>query len=281
MPRHRQLSGILLVALSAVVFSTAGLFVKSVSAGAWEVIFWRGVFAILFSLGYIALRQGFRREFFAMRRAGWAIAVLGAIGTGAFVPAFKLTTIANVTLIYAASPVAAALLAWFFLGERVNRATFISVLMALFGVAVIVAGSLDGVHLSGDLLALLMTMAMAGIMVIYRAVPGTPSAGPAVLSSALLLIPAMVFGAPFSVSGYDIAVLAIFGGAFAIASVTLAEGARRIPAPQTALISILETPLAPLLAWLVLSEVPATATLVGGAIVFVAAARAQLADSLS
>jgi len=40
--------------------------------------------------------------------------------------------------------------------------------------------------------------------------------------------------------------MAAFGLIFAIASVTLAEGMKRIPAGETALLSTLETPLAPL-----------------------------------
>ena len=38
-------TGIILLLISALVFSTAGLFTKGVAAGASEVIFWRGVFA--------------------------------------------------------------------------------------------------------------------------------------------------------------------------------------------------------------------------------------------
>ena len=63
--------------------------------------------------------------------------------------------------------------------------------------------------------------------------------------------------------------LAAFGALFALAAITLAEGAKRVPAGQTALLSALETPVAPVLAFLVLAEVPSQATLVGGAIVVV------------
>ncbi len=66
---------------------------------------------------------------------------------------------------------------------------------------------------------------------------------------------------------FEIAILAAFGLLFAIASVTLAEGAKRVPSGQTALISALETPLAPLLAFLVFFEIPSTPTVIGGAAV--------------
>jgi drug/metabolite transporter (DMT)-like permease len=56
----------------------------------------------------------------------------------------------------------------------------------------------------------------------------------------------------------------------AIASVTLAEGAKRVPSGQTALIGALETPLAPILAFMILTEVPSTPTFIGGIVVFAA-----------
>ncbi len=274
--RHPNFYGVGLVMVSALVFSSAGLFVKSVTAGSWEVIFWRGIFAIGFSLVFVILRHSFRRELLAMGKPGLAVALVGALGTGAFVPAFKLTTVANVSLIYAAAPIIAALLARFFVGEKISRQTMAAIGLAFVGVAIIFSGSLGQVHLSGDLLALFMTLMMASMIVIYRAFPDTPVAGPSILSSVLLLAPAFALGKPFDVAGGEIAILAVFGGLFAIASITLGEGARRIPASQTALLSALETPLAPLLAWLFLAENPAFATYIGGALVLAAIIWAQL-----
>ncbi len=63
------------------------------------------------------------------------------------------------------------------------------------------------------------------------------------------------------------ALLAGFGLVFAFAFITLAEGAKRVPAAETALLGLLETPLAPVWAWLAFAEVPGTATLVGGAVI--------------
>jgi len=152
--------GIGLIAVSAITFSTAGLFTKGVQAGAWEVIFWRGFFAAAFTTVWTVRRGALRRNFLGMGTSGLAIGVVGASGTAAFIPAFKLTTIANVSLIYAVAPLIAALLAWFAIGERVSRRTMAGCVGALLGVAVIVSGSLGQISLYGDLLALWMTIAM-------------------------------------------------------------------------------------------------------------------------
>lgn len=103
----------------------------------------------------------------------------------------------------------------------------------------------------------LVISTIAVFMVIYRVFPETPGAGPAAMQSILLLPVSFYFGAPFAVDVFEIAILAAFGLLFAIASVTLAEGAKRVPASQTALLSALETPLAPILAFVILAELPA------------------------
>lgn len=265
--RSEYYRGVALVLVAAVTYSTAGLFTKGVEAGSWEVIFWRGVFAGAFTTVWTLQGGTFRRNFLGMGYSGWAVGVVGAMGTAAFIPAFKLTTIANVSLIYAVAPMVAALLGWLAIGEKVSSRTMAGCVAVLLGVAIIVSGSLGEISIKGDLLALWMTIAMASIMVIYRKYPDTPAAGPAVLQSVLLLPCAATLGSPLSVGFAEIAILAAFGLLFAIASVTLAEGAKRIPSGQTALLSALETPLAPVFAFILFTEIPGPATLLGGSLV--------------
>ncbi|MEO1191937.1 MAG: DMT family transporter [Pseudomonadota bacterium] len=262
--------GVLLLIASAVTFSTAGLFTKGVAAGAWAVIFWRGFFAAAFTLGWIVSQGTVKRNFSNLGLSGWAVVLIGALGTAAFIPAFKLTSIANVSLIYAVAPMIAAVLAWLAIGERITLRTLLGAICALLGVCIIVSGSLGQVSLLGDALALVMTVAMATIMVIYRKYPMTPGAGPSVLQSLLLLPPSFFLGAPFQTEPVEILVLAAFGLLFAIASVSLAEGSKRVPSGQTALLSALETPLAPVFAFIIFTEVPNAATITGGALVLLA-----------
>ncbi len=273
--------GVSLVVVSAVVFSSAGIFTKAVSAGSWEVIFWRGVFAVFFTTIWVISKKGFHREFVKMGKSGLAAAVVSACGTAAFITSFKITSVANVALIYAASPLIAALIAWVWIKEPLTRRVAIGCLGAIGGVAIVVNGSIGSVNLTGDFLALWMTFAMAFMMVIYRRYPDTPAAGPAALASILLVPFCMLFGDPFAISLYDLVVLAAFGLIFAVASVTLAEGARRIPASETALLSILETPIAPILAWIILSEVTPFATVVGGGLILVSVVWTQVAKKNS
>ena len=54
--------GVLLVAMSAAVFSTAGLFSKGIAADAWSIIFWRGVFAVAAAVVWLIVTGRMRDE---------------------------------------------------------------------------------------------------------------------------------------------------------------------------------------------------------------------------
>ena len=274
---HR--TGIVLMTLSAVVFSSAGLFTKGVEAPAWDVVFWRGLFAAIATTAFIAGRKRMRAEFLEMGGPGLAVAIIGASGMAAFLSAFKQTDIANVALIYAAVPLVAAMMAWLWVGERLGRWVMIGCGLSFAGVGLIVGGSIGGLNLRGDLLAAYMTLVMAGVMVIYRRYPDTPGAGPVVLSSIILLPISAFLGAPLETALHEIWILAAFGLVFALASVTLNEGAKRLPSGQAGLLSTMEAPLAPVLAWMILAEVPAWATVFGGCLILLGVLAGQRSGS--
>lgn len=103
MPHHRS-RGIALIVLSALAFSTAGVFVKVVAAGPLAIVFWRSLGAIAVIFLYTLAKGEMRTELKNIGGCGVAVAITGAVGTFAFVPAFKLTSIAHVSMIYAAPP---------------------------------------------------------------------------------------------------------------------------------------------------------------------------------
>ncbi|MEM7545671.1 MAG: DMT family transporter [Pseudomonadota bacterium] len=278
---NERRDGLIFVLISALVFSSAGLFTKGVEAAAADVVFWRGLAAAAFTFSWLALTGKLTAQIRALNGPAWLAATLMAAGTAAFIPALKLTSIAHVALIYAACPFIAAALAWLMMGERPSRVTMSASLAALAGVAIIMAGSDErsgsGTSLQGDVLALVMTTMMAAALAVYRRWPATPAALPAGISSLILVPFAAALGNPADVAIAELPVLIAFGLVFALASVTLSEGARRLPAAEVALISALETPIAPLLAWLFFASLPGPATWLGGAIIFAAVLWSQIA----
>lgn len=266
---NERAHGATLVLVSAALFASAGVFTKAISADSWAVVFWRGLFAAVFlALILYRLERG-SGHIWKFDRIAVVVAVISSLASAAFIAAFKNTSVANVTLIYASSPFVAALMAWLWIGERPGRSSLLAATFALIGVFITIGG-VTGILAVGDLLAVVMTVLMSLVVVIYRVFPTTPTLGPMILSSVLLLPPGLAFGDPFSVSRDDLVLLFAFGLVFAMASVSLLAGAKRLRSAETALLSISETPLAPVLAWFVLAEIPATQSLYGGAIIVVA-----------
>ena len=121
--RHRQ--GVLLVLASTVPFALAGVFTKIITADVWSVLLaWRGLIGGGRPMGW----------------RGWVLALTGAAASLAFLGAFRLTAVANVTLIYAMAPFAAALIDRLARGVPMRPAVMRSAALSAAGVGIIVAG---------------------------------------------------------------------------------------------------------------------------------------------
>jgi drug/metabolite transporter (DMT)-like permease len=82
---------------------------------------------------------------------------------------------------------------------------------------------------------------------------------------------ALPFCSTLRITGVQTGQLALFGvTSFGLGLILYSVGARHLPAARSALITALDTPLAPLWVWLAFGERPAVASAVGGAIVLAA-----------
>lgn len=264
--------GLILVTASAVAWSTAGLFTRLISIDTWSMLVWRGFFGGVGVLAVIIILQGKTgiADFKRLGWPGWAFAIISAFGMLCFIFSLRITTVAHVSIIYATVPLVAAGLAWAVMHERPASSAIIASLLALIGVGVMVGFGLEG-NLFGDLLAFGMTLVMAIMMVIsrkYQSIPIMPAACLSALLSGLVAIP---MSEGLSVDTTELGLLALFGlvnSAIGLSLFTL--GARMLPAIETALIGALDAPLAPIWVFLMFSEIPSWATLIGGIIVFTA-----------
>ena len=271
-PGHRI--GFALVTASAVAWSTAGLFTRLIHADSWTMLAWRGILGALgLALVLTAMpRQGSWRALRNLGWLGWLFVVQSSAGMIFFLTALRHTSVAHVAVIYATVPFLAAMLSWLAIRERPATGAVAASAVALVGVVVMVGFGRDG-GLSGDLLALGMTLTMAVAMVVARHFPAMPFLPAACMSALLSGVISLPFGAPFSVSAHDFVLLLLFGlTTFAIGLPLFTLGARLLPAVETALIGSLDAPLAPLWVWLAFAETPSASTLLGGSIVLAAVA---------
>lgn len=272
-----HLKGLIITFLGVVFILPDSLMVRLIETDGVTVAFWKALLvALVLGAGYL-LRDGVRpfRTVFALGPKVWVYsACTGAAGT-MFVLAVANTSIANVVFIIAAMPLMSALFSRVALGERITRRTALTMAVVPVGIGLIAYGSgeTEGASLKGDLIAL-------GIVVVFsigltiarslRPVSMVPAIPPGMLGAALVLLP---FAQPFSVPADDWIWVALHGGFFIVISTALlATGPRFLPSAEVALLLLVESVFAPLLAWAVIGEVPGKWALIGGAIVITALA---------
>jgi drug/metabolite transporter (DMT)-like permease len=247
------------------------LFVRLIDADALTVAFWRLLIAGGGTAVWLLLRRGLR-PFADVLRTGWPAWVY-MVGVGAsgllFVLAVSLTSVANVVFIIASLPVFAGLFSWLLLGEVIGPRLLRAMVAVAVGLAVIAYGSgeTENASLAGDLLALSVSALFALALTAARrakAVSMVPAVAMGYVLAALAVLP---FAAPLSVPAEHIPLVLAHGTFILFSSILLALGPRYITSAEVGLLVLLESVLAPLLAWAVVGENPGIYALIGGAIV--------------
>jgi drug/metabolite transporter (DMT)-like permease len=268
-------SGLVLVLIGTVAFSSAGLFVRLLAFDAASTLFWRGVFTALCIGLFVVWREGHNTwaAFRAIGRPGLVIAAFSAASMGCFIASLQYTTVANNSIIFGTGPFLTAGLAWLLIGERPSVATVLCSLIA-FGGGVIVLGSsfqLGAANLWGDVLAVLMTVTFALKTVLVRKHRDVPMVPSACVAAVLGSIGAAPFVEIWSPTLPQLGTLALFGFLQQGAGLILTTiGIGRMPAAHSALLMALDLPMSPLWVWLAFGETPAAGALVGGALVLAA-----------
>ena len=262
--------GVTLVALAGVLWSTGGLFVRALDLDLATMVAWRSLFAAL-ALAVVVFAFHRSRTFAALWRLGrpGLIAIpIALVSMTSFVVSVKLTTVANVMIVYATVPFIAAGIGFLWNGERPSRRMLMAAAVAFVGVAIMAGASASLDDLLGNAVALLMTVTFGTQLVMARRYPTlemAPVNGAGAALCALLFFP---FASAVIPDPQQLVILVAFGIATtAGAYVLFLVGGRYIPSGEAGLVGMLDVVLAPLWVWLLFNEQPGTAALIGGAIV--------------
>jgi drug/metabolite transporter (DMT)-like permease len=204
-----------------------------------------------------------------------------------FMLALSLTSTANTLVVMSIGPLLTAIATWIVLKEPVPGRTWAAALACGVGIAWMAASGMDargGRDLAGMLVALTVPVAAATNFVVLRYVARRDAHQrvdlvPAVMLGGLLSCVAVLpFALPLQATPRDIALLGFLGiFQLALPCMLMVVASRVLPAPEVALIGMLEVILGTLWAWLFAGETPGAATLAGGAIVLGALAVNELA----
>ena len=273
---------VFLMVFVAFMWSTAGVVTRHLdSARSFEVAFWRSFFTLLsLSVTMTAMRGvSFWRDLRHLQRTVWISGIYWSIMFTSFMVAITLTTVANVLITMALNPLMTALFARLFLHHKLPTRTWIAIVTAGLGIAWMFGEQLSsGVSILGTLVALLVPLATAMNFTTLqhanhhqRASAATPAPDmvPALLiGAALSALATLPLAYPFQASLHDLVLLSLLGSLqLTLPCLLLVHLSRQLPAPEIALLGLLEVIMGVTWTWLAVAERPSFSTLTGGALV--------------
>ncbi|MBN1487881.1 MAG: DMT family transporter [Anaerolineae bacterium] len=274
------LSPVLMLVSGVLATSTGSLFIRLAQSemSSLAVATWRMTLASLI-LTPIAFKTC-GAEWKVLQRRDWAFVLVSGIFLAVhfytWITSLAFTSVAASVVLVSTSPLFVAVIAHFFLNERLTGKSMAGLAVALLGSVIIAFGDIEvGTHnIWGDFLALLGAMAVAVYMLIGRKLRSHLSllayVFPVYATAALVLMVTALLSSTvligFSPNGWlALFALAIIPQIVGHSSLNWALG--HLPATYVSLVVLAEPLGAMLLVWLFLGESPVLTTLAGGVLV--------------
>jgi len=270
--RATNINPVYLVVIAVLLWSTGGLFIKSTTIDAYQVTFFRSLFAALTVL-VLTRKQGLKINAF-----GIFTSVIYALLLFLFVWATKKTTAANAIFLQYTAPIYILLLAPFVIGEKFHFRDLVTVVVVLAGMSLFFVGQLRLEDYQGNTAALFSGIFL-GLYIMLLRHPKAEGFNPAIAviygnfllalinaPTGISAIPSMTFMDWFAVT---------FLGVFqiGISYILFIKGVRGGTRPLDAsLIGFIEPLLNPVWVFIFVGERPSRWALLGGAIIIAAIA---------
>lgn len=256
------------ILLAGILWSLAGLFIKSLNLPALTISFYRSLFAGLFFLLFVRNTRGTASVSVLVSVASYTAAI------SSFVWANKLTSAANAIVLQYTAPIFVFLFVRFLFREPITRLNLMTLLAGMAGITVIFAGSAGEPDFQGVIVAVLSGILFAIYMINLRFVR---EVDPKILTFVNNLVCSIVL-LPFILSHptpsreqlLALAAMGVFQ--LGIPYFLFSKGLEKISLQEASLIILIEPVLNPIwVAWLV-GEIPSSATLLGGGIILLSLA---------
>ena len=270
--QNDQAKGLLLTAVGVLAIVPDSILIRLIQADILTITFWRALIpGVLISTAVLLFYRKPSLSFIKSPGAsGIIFIVTHSIGTLLFVVAIELTSIASALFIISTSPVFAAIISRIFLKEKISLRMIFTIVGALIGIGIITFGSFNEEEFFavGDVAALGVAICLAISLTAARSASNFSMIPAVGISSLLTPLCIVYFINPFNLLYLDWIYILLLGVVFApIATCLIATGPRYITSAEVSLLLLLEAVLAPILAWLILFEIPHSSTIYGGLIV--------------
>lgn len=261
LPEHQK--GLIAVFLSALIWSTGGMFIKLIPLSAIQICFFRSFLAALVFL-FLFKKKAFNIDKYVIINAILYSGVLIS-----FVNATKMTSAANAIFLQYTAPIYVFILEPLIFKTKFEKINIITIFLCFTGMVLFFIGELSPGHFLGNLVALLSGVLFAGMMLGMR--KNKPENQSSSIFYGNVIICLVSFPYLFSITNFDFSTamklsylgIVQIGIAYAIFSF----GIKRILAIEASLISMIEPVLNPVWVFLGYGEIPAPLSIVGGLII--------------
>ncbi len=267
----------LLMVAGSVAISFGGLVQRNIEiADPWQINVYRSLGMLIAAGIIIGVRH--RGNLFdtltAIGQLGLLGGVLLSIAGIAFVQALTHTTVANALFILGSIPFFAALFARLILGERLRRATLITMIVAAMGLGIMVVKGISVGSGFGNLMALLTAVSFAAYAIIVRYKRQVEMIPVILLSSAIIIvISLLVAKGDIAIPLNDILLCLFWGGCLSgFVNWMFIIASRHLATAEVTLIMLLEFALGPIWVWWFIGETPTAWTIFGGGLIIIAVA---------
>ena len=270
----KNLPGPFLVFLGAVSLSFGGLIVKSFEGSTlWQILFWRSFFFIIVISIFLLISYK-KSVFSALYKSGLPGLVGGlilSIGFASYVFAMYETTVANANFIIQTQTLFLAIFGYVFLREKISKLTLTCIIIAVFGILLMLGGSVSQGQMTGNLVAFIMPISFAILILIVRKFPDVDMIPLQLVAGIFATLIGLAMSPTIIISSNDI-FLGFLAGFFQVGFgfIFITIGARSTPSAFVGIIMLTEAVLGPFWAWLFVNENPPISVLIGGSIVVTA-----------
>lgn len=259
--RRRFLPPLLLL-LAAVLWSLAGVLIKSVHGHPMALAAARSAIAIPVMLACIG------RPHFSFSRAQIGGAIGYALTVALFVFATRMTTAANAIFLQYTAPIYVAIIGRWYLGERALPIDWLVIAIALTGIALFFVDKLSVSGFWGNIVALASGLAFASLVLFLRKERAGSPVTSALLGNAIVAIAGLPFLLRADFSATDLRLLLVLGVVqLGLPYVFYATAIKHVTALEATLITLIEPVLNPTWVMLALGERPGRWAILGGILV--------------
>jgi len=194
-----------------------------------------------------------------------------SLGFIAYIVSMTETTVANVLFIISTQTIWLAIFGYLFLKEKISLKTFLSIILAMIGIAVMIGGSLNKGSLFGNLIALFIPINFAFLILLIRKFSKLDLVPALFYAGVIIVIVAFFMSETILISKHNLLVSFLLGSfQHACGFICVVIGARSTPAVVVGLLMLTETLLGPFWVFLFLNEIPPMSVFVGGSIIVIA-----------